>query len=808
MWAIYKKEIRQFLSSLIAYVVIGVFLTGIGLLTWVFPDSSVLTYGYADLETLFTLGPFVFMFLIPAITMRMLAEENKTGTIELLLTRPLSDFQIIMGKFFAAFTLVIFAILPTLVYCYSIAQLGNPIGNLDVPGIAGSYVGLLLLGGVFAAIGILASSLSENQIIAFIIAVFVSFFLYSGISSMAGMFSGEVTLYVEEMSLTHHYEAMSRGLIDTRNVVYFISTAVLALLLAHLKMASRFFSFKPKRNKIWSRFGVSMLIVLILNIISANAYLRLDLTADKRFTLKPATSEMLGAIDKTLTMEVLLAGDLPPKYQRLNKALIQTLKEFNDKIGGELIFFQTDPSAAENEQERQENYQYLMEGLRLSPTQAIYNENGNQVRRFVFPYVIMNYDGRSAAIEIAGAGKVGLTPDEVLNQAAENLEFNLAVGIQRLAKYDRKKVALITGHGELDSMRVIGFGAEMVQYFDLEPLDIDSVDRIEGFDAIIVSKPTEKYERKDKFKLDQFVMNGGKAIFLIDALNAETSRAGGVGTVALPIDHGLGDLLFRYGVRLNDNYIQDIQNFGRHPVEIDEQRNIINLPWPFYASINEFAKHPITKNLDAVYARTFGTIDTVKAEGIRKTPLMFTSSATRVMAAGSRVAFEDYASQPDPILFQHGKEAVAYLLEGKFISLFKNRVLSNDDKNEFRAESPDTKIMVASDGDLIRNELDLKTGAPMELGINPFADRGEKVMYANKDFLFNVLTYLTDENGLITARAKEVSLRPLNRVKVQNERVYWQVLNLAGPLFIIILFGIIRGAIRKRKYGSFSTSEH
>ena len=782
-------------------------MTSIGLLTWVFPDSSVLTYGYADLETLFTLGPFVFMFLIPAITMRMLAEENKTGTIELLLTRPLTDVQIILGKFFAAFTLVIFAILPTLIYCYAISQLGNPVGNLDVPGIAGSYVGLILLGGVFAAIGVLASSLSENQIIAFIIAVFLCFFLYSGISSLAGLFSGELTLYIEELSLTHHFEAMSRGLIDTRNVAYFISTAALALLLTHLKMASRFLSFKPKRSKIWKHFGLSILVILMLNIVSANAYLRLDLTADKRFTLRPATAEMLGALDKPLTMEILLTGDLPPKYQRLNKALVQTLKEFNEKSGSEIVFFETDPSEAANEQERQENYQYLMERLRLSPTQAIYNENGSQVRRFVFPYVIMNYDGQSAAIEIASAGKVGLTPDEVLNQAAENLEFNLAVGIQRLAKYNRKKVALISGHGELDSMNIVGFGAEMIQYFDLEPLNIQNTNAIEGFDAIIVSKPLEKYEREDKYKLDQYIMNGGKAIFLIDALGADMARADGQGTVGLPINHGLDDLLFRYGVRLNDNYVQDIQNFGRYPVIIDEADNIINLPWPFYASVNDFAKHPITKSLDAVYARTFGTIDTVKADGVKKTPLMFTSVATRVVPAGGRVAFEDYANEPDASLFQHGKETVAYLLEGNFTSLFKNRVLSNGEKANFKAGSRDTKIIIVSDGDLIRNELDLKTGAPMELGLNPFADRGEKVLYNNKDFLFNALTYLTDENGLITARAKEVTLRPLNRIKVQEERVYWQVLNLAGPIVLIVLFGTIRGVLRKRKYGAFNTSE-
>lgn len=805
MWAIYKKEIRQFLNSLIAYVVIGVFLTGIGLLTWVFPETSILTYGYADMETLFTMGPFVFMFLIPAITMRMLAEENKAGTIELLLTRPLSDAQIIMGKFLAAFTLVIFSILPTLIYCYSISQLGNPVGNLDVPGIAGSYVGLILLGGVFAAIGILASSLSENQIIAFIIAVFSCFFLFAGIESLAGLFSGQLALILEEISLSYHFEAMSRGLIDTRNVTYFISVAAIVLLLTHLKMATRLFSYKPIRSKILKGFGLGLVIILVFNIVSASVYSRIDLTADKRFTLKPATDELLEKLDKPLSIEILLAGNLPSQYQRLQKSLIQTLKEFENKSGSSMNYFLTDFNEAATDQERQENFDYLVNRLRLSPTQAISTDNGNQVRQFLFPYVILSYDDQAAAILLSDGAKVGLTPDEAINESIENLEFNLAIGIQRLAKLDRKKIGLVRGHQELDSVNIAGFNAEMIQYFDLEYLDLPAVEKVQGFDALIISKPMTAYSRDDKFKLDQYIMNGGKAIFLLDALNADMAMAGGAGTVGLPIETGLDDLLFRYGVRLNKNYVQDIQNFGRYPVVVGDDENIINFPWPFYAAVNDFTDHPITKNLDAVYARTFGTIDTVKANGVKKTPLMFTSEFTRIMSAPARVAFEDYANQPDPAFFTNGKEPIAYLLEGSFTSLFQNRVLSTKEQEGFKGQSEGGKIIVASDGDLIRNEVDLRNGSPMELGFNPFREESDKVRYANKDFLFNALAYLTDENGLITARAKEVLIRPLNKVKVQAEKTYWQLLNLIAPLVLIILFGTLRGVLRKRKYSRFTS---
>jgi ABC-2 type transport system permease protein len=240
MYQILRKEVRGFLNSLIAYIVIAVFLTGIGLMMWVFPETNVMDYGFADMDTLFSFGPYVFMFLIPAITMRMLAEEKKSGTMELLLTRPLTDFQIIMGKFLAGWLLVLVALIPTLIYYYSVYQLGNPVGNIDTAGVAGSYIGLILLGGVFTSIGILASALSENQIVAFIIAVFLCFIFYTGFNSLAQIDVWGTSSYVlEQLGILYHYTAMSKGLIDSRNLVYFFSVMALMLLLTNIILESR-----------------------------------------------------------------------------------------------------------------------------------------------------------------------------------------------------------------------------------------------------------------------------------------------------------------------------------------------------------------------------------------------------------------------------------------------------------------------------------------------------------------------------------------------------------------------------------------
>ena len=237
---IFRREFAAFLNSLIAYIVIGVFLTAIGLLMWVFPETSVLEYGYADMDTLFSLGPYVFIFLIPAITMRSFAEEKRAGTMELLLTRPLTDWSIITGKYFASFMLVVFSILPTLIYYISVYTLGDPPGNLDRSGIAGAYVGLVLLGGVFCAVGIFASSVTTNQVVAFIVAAFLCFLLYTGFDSLSAInvwFSQ--ALLIKQLGLLYHYEALGKGLIDSRNLLYLISVAFVFLLLTKMVIGSR-----------------------------------------------------------------------------------------------------------------------------------------------------------------------------------------------------------------------------------------------------------------------------------------------------------------------------------------------------------------------------------------------------------------------------------------------------------------------------------------------------------------------------------------------------------------------------------------
>lgn len=238
MIQVFVKEFNSFLNSLIAYIVIGAFLTGIGLLTWVFPETSVLDYGFADLDTLFSMAPYVFIFLIPAITMKSFAEEKKMGTLELLLTKPLSDWSVVLGKFLATWALVFLALVPTVIYYFSVYKLGNPVGNVDSAGVMGSYIGLALLAMIFSAFGLFASSLTSNQIVSFILAAFLCFLIYMGFDSLSS-FGGNAALFIKQLGIIYHYESLSKGLVDSRDVIYFLSVTAFILLTTKVVISSR-----------------------------------------------------------------------------------------------------------------------------------------------------------------------------------------------------------------------------------------------------------------------------------------------------------------------------------------------------------------------------------------------------------------------------------------------------------------------------------------------------------------------------------------------------------------------------------------
>ena len=297
-------------------------------------------------------------------------------------------------------------------------------------------------------------------------------------------------------------------------------------------------------------------------------------------------------------------------------------------------------------------------------------------------------------------------------------------------------------------------------------------------------------------------MNGGKSIFLLDAVNISMDSIGGKGTIAYPYDLNLTDQLFRYGIRLNNTLIQDV-NAALYPVvvgNIGDQPQIQPLPWPYFPLINNYGDHPIVKNLDACYLQFVSTIDTVMAEGIDKIPLMYTSPYTKVIETPVEISLNEIRQGLEPENFTAGPKSIGFLLEGNFTSLYKNRFLpENVDQATFREAGETTKIIVVSDGDIVQNAINRQTKRPFPLGFDPVTEN----TFANKDFMINALSYLLEDDGIITARSKEIKMRPLDKVKIQEQKLFWQITNLGLPVALIIIFGLAKFWIRKYKYSKF-----
>ncbi len=555
-----------------------------------------------------------------------------------------------------------------------------------------------------------------------------------------------------------------------------------------------------KRKRDIVRFILWIAGIILVNLLASTYFFRIDLTEDKRYTIAPVTKQMLQDLPDDVVVEVYLEGDFPAGFKRLQQSVRETLDEFRIYAGGNLRYVFIDPTAITDEKSRNEYFQQLaMKGI--IPTNLKATEEGKQVERIVFPGAIIKYKGKETAVNLL-KGNLAASADQRLNQSVEGVEYELATGIRKVAFQGNKIIGYITGQGELEMQQTTDLLGSLQEYYRVARGELSQIPTLKGLDLIIVAKPTQPFSEADKYKIDQFIMNGGKAVFFVDALNANMDSVGAGGMFAMPYNLNLDDLLFRYGVRLNPTMIMDL-NSGFIPLVTGymgdrPQTEMVN--WRFYPLLNNYSKHPITRNLDAVYSKFIGTIDTVKATGIRKTPLVYTSDYSRVLQAPVPVTLEEARMEVNPELFKAGQQPVGYLLEGKFTSLFRNRPApAGVAEQNVKEEGAETKIAVFSDGDLVRNDINPRTGQAYELGF----DRYNNVKFANKELAMNTIHYLLDSEGLINVRSKEIQLRPLDKVRVKEERTRWQLLNLVAPIVLLALFGIIRYYMRKRRYTRF-----
>jgi gliding-associated putative ABC transporter substrate-binding component GldG len=548
----------------------------------------------------------------------------------------------------------------------------------------------------------------------------------------------------------------------------------------------------------WLSFiSVLLMIFLVNQLANQNRWL-IDFTEDKKYSLHPASQSTLAQLEEPVYITFYLDGQLPSNFRRFQKSIRQMADQLTIYGGNNIQYRFLDPSIAKSNNARNQFYRSLID-KGLQPSNVTYTVDGNKIEKLIFPGAVISKGTNEVAVNLLKSNR-SLPIDDMLNQSIEGLEYELLNAISQLGQSRKFKVGLVTGHNEPDSSYLAGLTSEVLKNYDLYRLELSRRSSlINGYDALLITKPQSRFSEREKYYLDQFVMGGGSLLIFMDALSVNMTEAAGEGTIAIPVETNLEDLLFKYGVRINKNYVADA-NCGTTPVVsgmVGNQPKIELLPWPYSPIITNYGDHPIVKNLDASWLRHVSSIDTVKATGIKKTPLLKSSEFTRVFGPPVRVSYNDLRDKLRPEFFTSGVQNLAYLLEGSFTSLYQNRILPRGvDGSKFRDQGKPASIIVIGDGDFIRNDFNLETDEPLPIGVDPY----QQTTYANGAFVTQALDYMLDDDGLMLAKNKEVQIRPLDKVKLQQDAEWYKWLNMLLPIVLIVVFGLIKGFVRRKKY--------
>ena len=555
---------------------------------------------------------------------------------------------------------------------------------------------------------------------------------------------------------------------------------------------------------------ITITILGLANILSQYLYTRFDLTSEKKFSILPSTKKLVRGLKDQVTFKIYLEGDMPAGFKRLRQSTRDLLNELRAYGGKNIQFEFIDPVAGRSEQERKALLEELL-SKGLAPANVQTGSANQSKITMVFPCAVAYYYGREYPIQLL-ENQIGYDKEQVLNNSAISLEYKFATAIQKLTMYKPPRIAFTTGHGELNRAQLADIQQQLANLrYEVGITDISKSYKIkDDYDAVIIAKPTQPFDEKDKYKIDQYIMHGGKVMWLIDPTSADfdSLKVNLTGQFVVDNNLNLDDQLFKYGARVNTDLIEDINMCSPIPLKVGSMGNAPQIelfPWYFFPLLQGSGDHPIVKNLDPVAAQFASTVDTIRNPGVKKTVLLQTSDNSKAVPTPLRVHFGILQQKPNPAYFTQAKLPAAVLLEGEFQSLYKNRMtkefLALGDSMEdlkFVDHSPaNNKMIVIGDGDIIRNEL-RQDGSAYPLGYYSIS----RQTMANKDFILNSIQYLIDTSGILETRNKEVKLRLLNKIRVQNEKVKWQVINIILPILITLLFGFAFNYFRKKKYGA------
>lgn len=553
----------------------------------------------------------------------------------------------------------------------------------------------------------------------------------------------------------------------------------------------------------FKKIAITILFVVLLNFAGHFAFKRFDLTADKRYTLSQTSLNIVEEVKEPLYIDVFLEGNFPGEFKKLQTETQQLLEEFKAQ-NPNIIFQFVNP--LEKEEERDQTIQSFLE-RGLTPVNVTVNEKGQQTQEVVFPWAVASCGDRSVKVPLL-KNMMGASTAEKVVSSVQHLEYAFANAINSVSKKKQKKVVIINGNGELQDQYIADFIKSVKDNYFIAPFTLDSVSKtpvqtlqhLKKYDLAIIAKPTEAFSDEEKQVLDQFVVNGGKTIWLIDQVNMEMdSLYNERGTnLAFPRDLNLNDMFFKYGLRLHPDLVKDLMATPLilETGEPGSGTQKVRLPWYFSPMIypTQDTKHPIVTNLDGIKFQFASAIEPLKND-IEKTVLLQSSQYSKLVGTPSEVSLRMASEELGPKDFVGGGNyPVAVLLEGKFHSVYENRILPFKDAS-FKNTGKESKMIVISDGDVIKNQLD-KNGREVELGL----DQRTGILYANKDFMMNCVNYLLDDNGLINIRSKEVNLPLLDKEKVVADYTQSQIITVAVPIAILLFFGVVFTILRKRQY--------
>ncbi|MBI9053651.1 MAG: gliding motility-associated ABC transporter substrate-binding protein GldG [Bacteroidales bacterium] len=551
---------------------------------------------------------------------------------------------------------------------------------------------------------------------------------------------------------------------------------------------------------------IALGIILLINYISSNKYFRLDLTSDNRYTLSDATHHILDSLNDVVYIEIYLDGEMPIGFQRMQKSITELMDEFRVIAGDNIQFTFVNPSESSDESKRNAIYQDLYQ-RGLDPTNVKdRDEEGGMVEKMLFPGAILSYADKENPINLL-VNNPGLSAEMNLNNSIQALEYEFIDAIRKITATKRKKVAFIEGQGELDEYSTGDITRALSEYYNIDRVTIkEHLHILEPYDVVIIAGSKEKFSEKSKFIIDQYIMNGGKVLWFIEAVNISMdSLSTGNGTsFAFMNDVNLGDQLFKYGVRVNPNIIQDIQ-CAVIPINTaiaGQQAKFTPAPWLYFPLLNAPNSNSITKNLNLLKSEFPSSIDIVgDKSGVKKQVILYSSTGSKLLNVPLMVSLSEVKDQSDPRSFDKPLNPIAVLMEGEFESVFTNRPLKEITKGQdftFKEKSSSTKMIVVSDADIIRNDVKQRADGVF---LSPLGyDRYTQQTYGNKEFVMNAVHYLVDESGVLDIRSREFKLRILDKEKVKKDKTAWQFVNTVLPVLIILLFGFYTSYKRRKKY--------